>query len=122
MGTLVLTHDLNLGKEWILQLGLEDPFILDEREIAKNNTVKFSNGFLDIQYSCQMVEVMRVTVSFYKADRPLFILMDMRHQTAVSNIPHDQSILVYDGSLSKKLAYNPTYSVNIFVTKKLVDN
>jgi hypothetical protein len=116
VGTLVLTHDLDLGKEWILQLGLENPFILDEREIAKHNSSKFLHGFLDCSYSKQMVETVNVNVTYFKSSRPLFILMDMRHQTAVDTIPHERSILVYDGSFSKRIAYHPTYEVNQFVT------
>jgi hypothetical protein len=116
VGTLVLTHDLDLGKEWILQLGLENPFILDERDIASNNPAKFSFGFLDCNYSSQMVETVKINVTHFKSKRPLFILMDMKHQTAVDTIPHERSILVYDGSFSKRLSYHPTYEVNQFIT------
>ena len=109
MGTLVLTHDLDAAKRWILQQDLGNPFILDERDIALQNPSKFSHGFLDLRYSDAMVETMRISILGYKYQRPSFILMDMRHQTAIEKLPHDASILFYDGSKSRRIAYNLTY-------------
>jgi len=109
MGTLVLTHDLDAAKRWILQQDLGNPFILDERDLALQNSSKFSHGFLDLNYSDAMVETMRISILGYKYQRPLVILMDMRHQTAIEKLPHDASILLYDGSKSRRIAYNLTY-------------
>lgn len=109
---LLLSHNLNQAKKWILQQNLENPFILDEREVALQNPIKFQLGFLSLNYSKHMTETMRVHCLSYKSKRLLFVLMDMRHQTAVEIVPHNHSILLYDGSFSRRLAYNPNYVVD----------
>ena len=124
MGTLVLTHNINAARKWILQQGLKNPFILSENEIALNNINKFSLGFLDINYSSSMVDTIRTNIVAYKSNRPLLIVMDMRHQTAVNSIPNDTSILFYDGSKNYRLQYHPTYTVDFIVSNpniKLAD-
>ena len=112
MKILLLSHDLDAATEWVLQQDLENPFILDERELALSNPNLFGKGFYDTNYSPAMVEKMRIMQMTFKSSRPLFMLMDMRHQTAVQTVAHDYSILLYDGSLSRRLAYNPTYPVD----------
>ena len=116
MGTLVLTHDINAASKWLQQQDLKNPFILSENEIALNNTNKFSVGFLDINYSSSMVDTIQANIVAYKSNRPLLIVMDMRHQTAVNSIPHETSILFYDGSKNHRLQYHPTYIVDFIVS------
>ena len=61
--------------------------------------------------------VSRVTnlVKAWKGKRPLAIILDMRYHTAVDQIPHDVSCLVYDGSKSKRLAYNCRYKTDVTI-------
>ena len=105
IATLLLTHDFDLAKDWVLSQDIPNFFIIDERELVKQNPSKFHNGFLDINYS-------RLS---YRSTRPLIMLMDMRHQTAIAEIEHDISILFYDQSKNRRIAYNPTYSMDLFV-------
>lgn len=106
---LLLTHDMDAAKDWVMQQDIENVFILDERELATLNK-KFQMGFLDVNYSNDMVEYMRISRMSYKSSRPLVMLMDMRHQTAIEKIQHNVSVLLYDGSLSKRIVYNPCYN------------
>jgi hypothetical protein len=72
-----------------------------------------------------MVEEMRIKRMMWKSTRPLIMLMDMRHQTAVSQINHDVSILLYDNSLSRRIVYNYLYRTDYFVNnfnEKLLQN
>ena len=115
MKILLLSHDLDAATEWVLQQDLENPFILDEREIALSNPTLFGKGFYDTNYSPAMVEKMRIMQMTFKSSRPLFMLMDMRHQTAVQTVAHDVSVLYYDNSLTRRLAYNPTYKADHIV-------
>jgi hypothetical protein len=112
MKILLLTHDLERAKQWVLSQDVPNIFILDEREVAKENPVKYKMDFYEPDYSKNMCDFMSVKVMCYKYSRPLVVLMDMRHQTATAQIEHDHSILLYDGSLSRRIAYNPTYPVD----------
>lgn len=116
MSILVLTHDLNAVIEWIKSQDEFNIFILDEREVAKQNTNKFQIGFNDFNYSNAMVDTMRVMCKTYKSKRPLVIVMDMRHQTAIGNIDHNCSILYYDNSMKTRLSYHPMYKTTYAVT------
>jgi DNA polymerase III epsilon subunit-like protein len=109
MKLLLLSHDLDVAKEWALEQELENAFVIDERDLVTHNPAKFDLGFVDIDYSKKMIEYMQFMSVSYKAARPMFMLMDMRHQTAVDKIPHDASILYYDDSKRRKLAYHPAY-------------
>ena len=104
---LILTHDIENGYRWISKN--LNAFILDEREVAKLNANKFALGWHDLNYSSAMVEEMRIKQLSWKSSKDLAILMDMRHQTATAKIGHSVSILLYDGQLSRRIAYNPTY-------------
>lgn len=106
---LLLAHDLDRAKEWIPAMGLENPMVFDERLLAEQNPTRLKLGFYGLDYSRDMVEYTKTMVIGYSYKRPLVVLMDMRHQTAVDNIPHDISILFNDGSKSRRIAYNPTY-------------
>jgi hypothetical protein len=109
MKLLLLSHDLDAAKEWALEQDLENVFVIDERDLVPHNPAKFELGFLDMDYSRKMIEYMQFMSVSYKAARPMFMLLDMRHQTAVDHITHDVSILLYDGSLSRRICYNPDY-------------
>jgi hypothetical protein len=106
---LVLSHDLDMAKDWLLRQNVASLYIIDERQLLESNPPKFGKGFDDINYSREMVETLRIKQFAFKSQRPLVILMDMRHQTAVNNIAHDMSILVYDVARGRRIAYNPTY-------------
>jgi hypothetical protein len=112
MKFLVLTHDIDAAVRWLESQEIDNLYIITETEIAKLNPTKYSKGFLDINYSNAMIEEIRIKSLSYKAARPLAIVLDMKHQTALDLINHDINILYYDGSLSKRLAYNPTYKPN----------
>lgn len=116
MSILVLTHDLNAAIEWIKSQDEFNIFILDEREVAKQNPNKFQIGFDDLNYSNAIVDTMRVMRLTYKSKRPLVMVMDMRHQTAVDNIDHNYSILYYDNSMKTRLAYHPIYKTTYTVS------
>lgn len=109
MKALLLSHDLDAAKEWALCQKLENVFIIDERELVAHNPKKFELGFLDIEYSVKMIEYMQFMSLSYKASRPMFMMMDMRHQTAVDKITHNASILYYDDSNRRRLTYHPAY-------------
>ena len=106
---LLLSHDLDRAKEWMLNMGLENPMFFDERQLAEQNPTRFKLGFYGLDYSRDMVEYAKTMVIGYSYKRTLVVLMDMRHQTAVDAIPHDISILFNDRSKSRRIAYNPTY-------------
>ena len=118
---LLLTHDIDKSIEWIKSQNISNIFLIDEREIAKENPHKFSRGFLDFDYSVQMVEYMRVKRLSYKSARPMVMLMDMRHQTATSQILIDASILFYDQSLTKRITFNVRYKID-FLVEEFEDN
>jgi hypothetical protein len=123
MKILLLSHDLDAAKSWIQNQQLDNMFILDERDVALQNTVKYRDGFLNPNYTGAMVENFRILQLTFKSQRPFVMLMDMRHYKAVDLIPHDYSVLYYDGSLSKKLFYNRSYSVDLIIdnpTAKLI--
>ena len=115
IATLLLTHNFKTALDWVLSQDIPNLFVIDERELVKQNLAKFQNGFLDIHYSQQMVDFMKIKRLSYKSLRPLVMLMDMRHQTAIANIEHDLSILFYDQSKNRRIAYNPTYEMDLFV-------
>lgn len=112
---LLLTHDFDLATNWVLSQDIPNFFIIDERELVKQNPSKFQNGFLDINYSRQMVEFMKVKRLSYRSSRPLVMLMDMRHQTATAEIEHNISILFYDQSKNRRIVYNPIYKTDLIV-------
>ena len=116
MKALLLTHDIDAAKEWVLNQNIENIFTIDERDIAEHNPIKFKYGFLDIFYSNNIVEYMKFMRNSYKARRPMVMLMDMRHHTAIDKIPHDFSILYYDDSMKKRLAYHPKYKTTYKVS------
>ena len=118
---LVLSHDLDAALKWIMSQDIPKVFVIDEREIAKQNPHKFKFEFLDFNYSDQMVEFMRIKRLSYKSSRPMIMLMDMRHQTAISQILNDSSILFYDQSLTKRIAYNTQYQTD-FLVEEFEDN
>jgi hypothetical protein len=125
MKILLLSHDLDLAKNWIDAHEISDMIILDERQLGNLNPKKFSGGFKNINYSNMMVEEMRIKRMSWKSSRPLVMLMDMRHQTAVDQISHDMSILLYDNSLSRRIVYNPLYKTDHLVNdfnEKLLQN
>jgi hypothetical protein len=125
MKILLLSHNLDQAKDWIMSQDIANLFILDERSLTDENPNKFKLGFHQIDYSENMTYLMSVKVLSYKSARPLIVLMDMRHQNAVEKVPHDHSILLYDGSLNRRLAYNPRYVVDFtvdFNSKFPVDN
>jgi len=108
---LILTHDLVTARTWVSN---QDPdiFILNEDDVSLQNPSKFKLNFNDYRYSDAMVDTMRVMCLTYKSQRPLAIIMDMRHQTAVDKIEHDVSILYYDNSKKSRLSYHPIYTTN----------
>ena len=122
---LVLSHDLDLAKDWLLCQNVANLYVIDERQVIESNQAKFSRGFANPKYSIEMVELLRIKQFGYKAARPLAILMDMRHQTATAKIAHDVSILVYGGSMNRRIAYNPSYKtthiIDDFKTQLLAD-
>jgi hypothetical protein len=125
MKILLLTHDLDLAKSWIDSQNINDLIILDERNLTELNPKKFAGKFENVNYSSIMVEEMRIKRMMWKSTRPLIMLMDMRHQTAVAQIEHDSSILFYDSSLSRRIAYNPLCKTDYFVSdfnEKLLQN
>jgi hypothetical protein len=113
---LLLSHDLDAAKTWVLQQDLENPFLLDEREVVKENPNRFYNGFCDIKYSSNLVDYMRIKRMTWRSHRPLVILMDMRHQSATATIAHDTSVLYYDGSHDRRLQYNILYEVDFIIS------
>ena len=122
---LLLSHDLDLAKDWIDSQNISNLIILDERNLTELNPKKFSSGFKNISYSSMMVEEMRIKRMSWKSSRPMIMLMDMRHQTAVDQISHDLSILLYDNSLSRRIVYNPLYKTDHLVNdfnEKLLQN
>ena len=125
MKILLLSHDLDLAKSWIENQNINDLIILDERNLTELNPKKYAGTFKNVNYSSIMVEEMRIKRMMWKSTRPLIMLMDMRHQTAVSQINHDVSILLYDNSLSRRIVYNYLYKTDYFVNdfnKKLLQN
>ena len=116
MRILLLSHDLELAKNWINKQDIQDLYIIDERSVAEQNPPKFSRGFLNYDYSKNMVEFMRILEMTYKSSRPVCYLMDMRHQTAVEKISHDISVLFYDNSKKRKLNYNTFYKTDYFIS------
>jgi hypothetical protein len=116
MNILLLTHNLDYAIEWIKSQDEFNIFILDEREVAKQNIHKFQFGFDDLNYSNAMVNTMSIMQKTYKSRRPLVIVMDMRHQSAVDKIEHNCSILYYDNSMKTRLNYHPMYKTTYAVT------
>jgi hypothetical protein len=123
MKILLLSHDLDLAKSWIDSQDIDGLIILDERSLVELNPKKFKDRFENINYSSMMVEEMRIKRMSWKSTRPLIMMMDMRHQTAVDQIAHDLSILLYDNSLSRRICYNTIYKtdhiINDFNEKSL---
>jgi hypothetical protein len=109
-----MSHDMDAARSWIAAQD-SDIFVLSESDLAATNPNKFQKGFYDPDYRTNMVEAMRIKVLTWKARRDLAVVMDMRHQTAVDSIAHDHSILFYDGSRSRRLDYNPTYTTDFAV-------
>jgi len=112
MKFLLLTHNLDAAIEWAKSQDVPNLFIIDEREVAKENPKKFNIGLKNLAYSKLICEALAVKVFAYKASRPLCIVMDMKHQFAIEKIANDFSILLYDHSLDHKIAYNPTYKAD----------
>lgn len=106
---LILTHDIDSAVQWVKQQSIENSVVLTEQAVVELNPKKFQFGFLKPDYSDKLVDSMRVMQKSFKFPKNLIMILDMRHQNAVAQIDHDVSILLYDGSLSRRLAYNPTY-------------
>jgi hypothetical protein len=115
MKFLILSHDLDRAITWAQSQDVPNIFMLDEREIIKENPNKFRLGFQSFDYSKDLCNFMSVKVMTYTSSRPICIIMDMRHQTAVDQIGHSHSILLYDKSRSRRLAYNPMYTTDFTV-------
>lgn len=112
MKFLLLSHNLDAAIDWAKSQNVPNLFIVDEREVAKENPKKFHNGLRNLEYSKNICEALAVKVFAYKASRPLCVIMDMRHQSAIEKITNDFSILLYDHSLDHKIAYNPNYKAD----------
>jgi hypothetical protein len=115
---LILTDDIAAGRSLVEQLDIPKIYILDE-ELVRDGT-----GIVEdpdsAGYPDRLLTKMRSLVKNFTASRPIAIILDMRYHRAVELIPHEISCLLYDGSKSRRLAYNPTYKT-MFRAKDLDD-
>ena len=104
---LILTDDIAAGRSLVEQLDIHKLYILDE-ELVRDGT-----GIVEdpdsAGYPDRLLTKMRSLVKNFTASRPIAIILDMRYHRAVELIPHEISCLLYDGSKSRRLAYNHTY-------------
>ena len=116
MKILLLTHDFQQAKDWLYTQNIDQMVIIEENSVAETNPNKFKLGFLDLNYSSAMTNAMKIMSMSYRAKRPVVLLMDMRHQLAIEQIPHDISVLFYDQSLAHRLVYHPFYKTNVIIS------
>ena len=110
---LILTDEIQDGLSLVEQLDIPNIYILDERLVREGiGIVEDPNS---AGYPDRLLAKISSLVKNFTAKRPVAIVLDMRYHNAVDMIPHDISCLVYDGSKSKRLAYNPRYKTNITI-------
>jgi len=115
---LILTDDIPAGRSLVEQLDIPKIYILDEQMVREGTGIvedPDSAGYPD-----RLLNKMRSLVKTFAAKRPMAVILDMRYHRAVELIPHEISCLLYDGSKSRRLAYNPTYKT-MFRAKDLDD-
>ena len=116
MKILILTDNVVEARNLITQLNLDNPLVWDESIV--NEGVQTHPA--DITYTNLTVKRTANLVANYKAKRPLVIILDMLRWSAVEQITHDFSILLYNGSKKRKLGYNVQYHTDF--TVKSIDN
>jgi hypothetical protein len=116
MKILILTDDVYEAKKLSDQLSLDNPLVWDELIINEGVQVHPT----DVSYSSLTVKRTASLVANYKSKRPLVIILDMLRWSAVEQITHDFSILLYNGSKKRKLDYNVQYHTDFNL--KSIDN
>ena len=107
MKLLILAQDIDQAKQIANNLDIPNSYVVDENLLAENTGLMRDPA--SAGYAIKIVAKMRTIASTFKAKRPLIMIVSMKYQTAVAEIPHDMSCLIYDGSRSKRLQYSPTY-------------
>jgi hypothetical protein len=105
MKILILTDNVVEARNLTTQLNLDNPLVWDESIV--NEGVQIHPA--DITYTSLTVKRTANLVTNYKAKRPLVIILDMLRWSAVEQITHDFSILLYNDSKKRKLGYNVQY-------------
>lgn len=108
---LILSKDPNDAHELVKNLELNKPLILDETNINEGSTVRKES----IDYRQVTVTRAAALATSYKFSNDLVIILDMRCWDAVEKIPHDLSVLIYDGSMKRNLFYNISYSTDFAI-------
>jgi hypothetical protein len=116
MRILILTDNVAEAKKLSDQLSLDNPLIWDESIVNEGVQIHPT----DVTYTSLTVKRTANLVTNYKAKRPLVIILDMLRWSAVEQITHDFSILLYNGSKKRKLGYNVQYRTDF--TLKSIDN
>jgi hypothetical protein len=107
MKLLILAQDIDQAKQIANNLDIVNSYVVDELLLAEDTGLMQDTD--SAGYAVRIVAKMRTIAATFKAKRPLIMIVNMKYQTAVAEIPHDMSCLIYDGSRSKRLQYSPTY-------------
>jgi hypothetical protein len=122
-----LLDRVSLGKMMRVLLLAKDP-VMVAAEISKISEVKviteaelitgtrYEQSWLIPGYSTWLVDRFRVMSIAYKSQRPLALVLDQRHQTAVDLINHDVSARITDGRAPGRISHAVAYSTDHLIT------
>ena len=81
--------------------------VILESEIVEDSL--YANNYLKVGYSDYVINRAATMSKIYKFNRPLAIVLNQNHQTAVSKIIHDTSVRIIDNVVPSRLIDSPTY-------------
>ena len=110
---LVLTDDPAIARSVLESMDIPKLYIMDEEMVRTSTGMTMDPT--DPEYRPRMIQKIGALTRAFSAKRPLATVVDMRSQDAVDQVPHDASILIYDGSKARKLFYNVKYKTTFTI-------
>jgi hypothetical protein len=110
---LVLTDDPDQARSVLESMDIPKLYIIDEQMVWTSTGMTMDRD--DPEYRPRMVQKISALTRAFSAKRPLATVLDMRFQEAIETVPHDASILIYDGSKARKLFYNVKYKTTFTI-------
>jgi hypothetical protein len=119
MKILFLTDKADHLEQFILSFAPEVK-VISEREITADTP--YISRFLKAGYSLYLTTRAGHLIRAYRANRPLAVVLDQRHQDAVEKILVDKTIRVVDNLIPNRLSHGTSYKVDEVYTSEDFDD
>jgi len=86
--------------------------VISEQEIIADTP--YTRQFIQPGYSAYLTSRAANLSKIYKFNKPLVMVIDQRHHTAIEKIPHDKSIRIAKELVPRRLSNSVTYLVDEF--------